>query len=602
MGDDLNEIRITMVMDDGSIREGFGRITTSGEDSGKALSDAFSEIKKTLLEVAAAYLGFEAGKKLLEESISAAAAYETALNNMNKSLASAGTYSKEAAQANIDLAESMERTTTLDAKKVLSLEALARNYARTNEQAMALTKAAIDLGAATGKGPEAALQQLGGTLDGTAGRIGKLVPQLRSMTEMQLRAGAAIQVVSDRFKGSAAGDVDTYAGTIQRLTNAWDKVYISIGQFITQSPTVRAVLQFLTAELTAFANNLNQLGGNDNFMHRLAQDAINFGLAFNTAVITPIELFANVARDVFAVVEGLITRSMFRIYDIVATVTSYMGDSFKPLSDKFEGLAKTSQIATEDILDDLKSLGDTKFSDGIEAELNKLQGVISNVKPFKAFHADISDVKQDMYGLSGAVDSVGQSWKLTFSGMNDQMLKFKNDAVKNLQVIGAAVYTTLVQGVGNAFAAMGKAIASGKNGLEAFKAAMVQAFGQALIQLGTGYIAVGLARVLFSYGADATGWGLIGQGGLLAALGGAMSIAGAGSASAGATSVGGAGGGSFSSGGAIVSNPSDQLNAQKSQVQVNIHGSVFDSKETALRIVELVNDAFTTQGATVLVK
>jgi hypothetical protein len=192
MADIDNEIRISITLDDGSVREGFARIKKEAQDTGGGLEEAFAAVKKELLAVIAVYAGFESAKRFIEDSIGAAMGYETALNNMNKSLALAGTYTAEASAQFQDLAKSIAATSTVTNTQALALEATARNYTRNNEQAKALTKAAVDLASATGKDAATAVQQLGATLDGTSGRLAKMVPELKSMTEMQLRSGDAM--------------------------------------------------------------------------------------------------------------------------------------------------------------------------------------------------------------------------------------------------------------------------------------------------------------------------------------------------------------------------------------------------------------------------
>lgn len=611
MADELNEIKISITLDDGSVREGFARIQKSGEDSGKGLSDAFSEIKKTLLEVAAAYIGFEAGKRFIEESIEAASAYDKALNDMNKSLASAGGYTKEASQQFVDLAESVEKSTTLDAKKVLGLEALANNYAHTNEQAIALTKAAIDLGAATGKGPEVALQQLGATLSGTSGRLAKLLPQLKSLTAYQLETGAAIKIVADRFRDAAAGDINTFQGSIDRLGNTFERLKINLGELVTQSPTVRGVIQFLTTELGHLADSLKGLGGNDSFMRQLIIDSIEFGQAFNQAVIGPIYAFYEIVNTVFHGVETIITGTLYSIAGVAAKITSFMGKSFEPLSDSLKNFSEQSKIAMNDFADEtigaFEKIGDSHFTDVIGGELNKLRTVVENAKPFDQFQADIRNTRKEL--LAAAFDA--NTTRTAFQDMGNGIYSAVADMVVHssqlMQQLGATAIKSLGGGMAQAMAAVGKAVVQGKDLFKAFAGAMISALGSALIQMGAGYIMLGLAREIASYGLDPTGYELIGIGGGMAALGGVLEAVGSGvsssgGSSAGAGATGGAGGGGNFSGGAIAANPANQVTGQQAAVTVNIHGSVFDSQETALRIVDLVNQAFTTQGATVLVK
>jgi hypothetical protein len=609
MGEQDNEIRISITLDDGTVREGFARIKKEGEDSGKGMAEAFAHVKAELLAVIAAYVGFEAIKHTLEESITAAMAYESALNQMNKSLYSAGEYTAQASQSFMQLAKAMEHTTALSEEQILSLEGLSRNYARTNDQAKALTKAAIDLGAATGKGPETALRELGQTLDGTAGRLGKMIPALKNMTEMQLRAGDAIGVVSQRFKDAASADANTFVGTINRLKNSFEDLSRELGFFITQSPALRAVFEFIGKGLRSMAESLAGVRASGDIFKTIIDVMIAFAQGINTYVIAPTELVYNVVKTAFDGVVMVIQGALALVYTglakffeflnpkgIMATQMREMADT---TTEVFDGMVEKTGASARKILD-------FNVADGVKTQLDELQAAVDNAKPFAQLQNHVNETKENLYGLSGPLTSVGQGFSLMAAGAKNEMLKLRNDAVKYMQEIGSAVTKTFAGGVANAMAAVGRAMVKGQDIFQAFAGAMLSAIGQACLQMGAAYIMMGIARVATSYGADPTGWTLIGVGSGMSVLGGALMALGEGMSGSGgapdtSAASGGAGGGA---GGAPMSgNPAEQVSQEKkSQVEVNIHGSVFDSRETGLRIVELVNDAFSTQGAAVIVK
>lgn len=605
MADD-NEIQISITLDDGSVRQGFARIQQSGEDAGKSLSDAFSQVKTELLALLGAYVGFEAAKKFVEESIDAAAAYDKALNDMNKSLFAAGGYSQAASEQFLGFAESMEKSTTLSTKQVLSLEALANNYAHTNEQALKLTQAAIELGAATGKGPNAALQQLGQTLEGNAGRLTKLLPQVQNFTKYQLEQGAALDLVTQRFKGAAEGDVNTYEGAIARLNNSFENLKIAFGEIVTQSPAVRAAIQFISNELNIFADYIKSLN-TTNFMKNLIDSSIEFGQAFNDVVITPIEIFYNVAKTVFTAVETAITAVIASIAGVAGDIISIFSSS-SPLAEALHGFAEQADIATasfaDDTVENFKKIGDVKFADGVGQELTKLKVAVDSAKPFQQLHQDMFTVREDLTDFALRTNGVVSSFNDMKNGVVSAAAEMVQTSSKLMQQLGATAIKSLGGGFAQAMAAVGKAAVEGKDIFKAFAGAMISALGSALIQMGTGYIMLGLAREIASYGADPTGYELIGIGSGMAVLGGALEAvggqtSGASSTSSPSSSGGGGSSSSGSSGPVAASSPAQNVQP-KAQVTVNVQGSVFDTHETAMRIVDLVNQAVTGQGAQVL--
>lgn len=205
-----------------------------------------------------------------QKGIELASIQENALNKLNTSLALAGSFSKEASQDFQDFASSLQQVTTVGDETILQAAALARNFTKTNEEAKALTAAAIDLSAATGLSLDGAIKNLGKTLGGLTGELGESVPALRSLTKEQLQAGAAIELVANRFGGAATGAVRTFAGASAQLNNTIGDTREILGGFVTQNPAVigainainkvfinlQKILQANSSQVEAFFNSL----------------------------------------------------------------------------------------------------------------------------------------------------------------------------------------------------------------------------------------------------------------------------------------------------------------------------------------------------------
>jgi hypothetical protein len=83
-----------------------------------------------------------------------------------------------------------------------------------------------------------------------------------------------------------------------------------------------------------------------------------------------------------------------------------------------------------------------------------------------------------------------------FQGLAKRIVENNVEVAKSLQ-------STFASGAGNAFAAFGQALATGEDGLAAFGKAVLSAFGDMLIMLGTQVMAVGLGMsavpILFGF-------------------------------------------------------------------------------------------------------
>jgi hypothetical protein len=173
---------------------------------------------------------------------------------------------------------------------------------------------------------------------------------------------------------------------------------------------------------------------------------------------------------------------------------------------------------------------------------------------------------------------------------------------ERMNEITKASRTALVGGLVSSFSALGGALARAQNGFQAFTSAVIGAIGNLAIQIGTMLVGVGLG--FSAAGAIMPAWAAAGiqttaAGLALITLGGAISAMGSGGGSAGVASPS-AGSGSSGSG-STGSAPTDFTETATTQersaaVTVNIEGNVFDSKETGLRIADILNEHFDTSN------
>ena len=154
----------------------------------------------------------------------------------------------------------------------------------------------------------------------------------------------------------------------------------------------------------------------------------------------------------------------------------------------------------------------------------------------------------------------------------------------------------IVNSISQSIQLLVKNIMTGKNAFAGFVSMVAGLMGELAIQLGTTFIATGLAidatKGLVGGAAVAAGIGLIAVGAILKGLAGG----------GGSESSAGGGGGGFSSG---FGSPDMQLTQEQERVtpqtgvQVVVNGNIFDNKESALQIAQLLNDSFDLSGTLV---
>ena len=111
---------------------------------------------------------------------------------------------------------------------------------------------ALDLSAATGISLESAVRNTAKTFSGLAGELGELVPQLRDLTQEEMKAGDAVKVLADLFEGQASEQAKTMAGALQQAQNSAGDLAEAIGNKL--SPFVKVLAEDFTKATTAMTN------------------------------------------------------------------------------------------------------------------------------------------------------------------------------------------------------------------------------------------------------------------------------------------------------------------------------------------------------------
>lgn len=202
--------------------------------------------------------------------------------------------------------------------------------------------------------------------------------------------------------------------------------------------------------------------------------------------------------------------------------------------------------------------------------------------------------------------SDAEAEKLGFQDRADFITTKLKESEKALQDVGQQFQVGFVQGIAAGFAAIGRAAVQSQNIFKEFGKAVLGVIGNLLITLGQAAILVGILGTTspvfgFLTGGPAT----VAAGIALTVLGGALQ------AIAQSAKTGGAGGTVTASSGAGIGGPAlvtqevnvneDNLTraAPETVINVNVEGNVFDSDETGLRLVEVINNAFDRQGVTI---
>lgn len=184
-------------------------------------------------------------KSFVVGSVNAAVEQENAINRLNQALKSSGDFSSAASQDLLSFATNLQKVSIFGDEVVVGQLAVAKSFGASNEQAKKLVEAAANLSATFGGSLDSNVEKLGKTFSGSAGRLAQYIPELKNLTEEQLKSGNAFDIVNSKFGGAAANELNTYSGKVTSLSNAYSDLQEELGAFVTQSSSVSGVTGIL---------------------------------------------------------------------------------------------------------------------------------------------------------------------------------------------------------------------------------------------------------------------------------------------------------------------------------------------------------------------
>jgi len=187
--------------------------------------------------------GVRALSGFVADSVKSYAAAETAQVKLTAALRAQGTATPQTIAAYNDLATQFQHTTVYSDDLINSMQGLLVEVGNVMPAQMkGALQASADLASGLGIDLETATTLVAKAASGhteTLGRYGITVDQAALKTE---GFDAVLQAINRQFGGQAAAQVDTYAGSIQKMANAWDNVKEAVGKAIVTDPLVTNLL------------------------------------------------------------------------------------------------------------------------------------------------------------------------------------------------------------------------------------------------------------------------------------------------------------------------------------------------------------------------
>lgn len=263
-----------------------------------------------------------------------------------------------------EFASELQEVSVVSDDVALSMATMLTTAGRTEEQIRDIITVAADYSAATGKDMETAVEQLNATFTGTAGEIEDFANEVGELTEEQLRAGDAVDILAEKVEGQAEALRDTTQGSLQAFANSWTELKENLGG------ALATVFNPIVSGLNSLIDGFNN-----------AADAVR---DFNEARREAREVEAGTADD--------------------ATLERHLERQLKDARENQQDAERRIAQATTDLVEDLTGMGidrgTEQFAAQMEQELGPLRAQLESATRLE------NQIARQLASLTGG-DSAG---------------------------------------------------------------------------------------------------------------------------------------------------------------------------------------------------
>lgn len=570
-------------------------------DFNKEAGKQIGTIAKTLGAAIAAI-----GTVTVFKSIGLAREQEDAVNRIGGALRASGEFSQSAVDDFQAYASELQSVSKIGDEVALGQLALAKGFGATNEQAKEIVSAAADLSVALGIDLQSATRNVAKTLGGYAGELGEVIPELKGLTQEQLRSGQAIDLIAGKFQGLAQNELNTFSGALAQTGNSFGDFLEKVGSIVTQNPFIIKSFNTLTGIFQDLGKQVESFAKTFDIFTDVLEPLIAFNEAIITYVVSPLELVANVGVVVFDAINAgaaRIVSSFANLGFVIAKVLDLAGVGegvSQALKDIEQITEKTADSLAMKVGESVTTALDFPLAETLATKNEDLRLYFQEQRDIIAEEA-LATQEITQAQIAQATEQTTTFADLlidTFAGVSIGINKTKEEMAKVAAQTANIVRNGLARGISGGIQNIVNNLVNGQNAFKDFGKFVLQTFGDLAIQLGQFFIAEGIAVEALN---AVSGTGAIAAGAALIALGSLLkSFAGSGGASAGGSGAGSSPAnpaftsnvsptGEFVNEGAAQSTPQTVLN-------INVEGNIRDDESFTRQLVEDISREGGKQG------
>lgn len=300
--------------------------STSLQSSMKSAEDSLSKFGISL-EVMTKVGAVAALKAIGGAALEAATAFaesEKQSLRLNAAISASETIGSSGRRALDDLASSTAKLAGVDDDAVTGMEAMLVSTGRTTDEIDKMMTAALGLSNATGVDLNTALTQINGTFSGTTGRLDKMTPALKDLTEEQLKNGGAVDVLLAKYgslstalgnsSSASMANYKTQLGNVQEALGSLVEVNLKplrdglasvFEWFVNNKAAIVATFIAVEAAVVTLVSLVNPIAGIITGLIAIGSTVVTLGSQMETATIKATDAEKKYAKAVDDVTAGM---------------------------------------------------------------------------------------------------------------------------------------------------------------------------------------------------------------------------------------------------------------------------------------------------------
>ena len=196
------------------------------QNIGKTLTSLFSPGGVAVAGVALAVKAFQKFGQVINETTELYKKQAIAENQLRQAINNSPYVTGESTKALLDYASALQKASNYGDEELIPFMTKLISSGRTEAETMKIMQTALDMSATGAMDLNTAVTQLNATMNGNVGRLGQQNAELKTLSQEELEAGKAVDILSEKFKGQSELSIDSS----KQLKNAWGDLKETFGK------------------------------------------------------------------------------------------------------------------------------------------------------------------------------------------------------------------------------------------------------------------------------------------------------------------------------------------------------------------------------------